>query len=241
MNIHNFFILNCFCAIQINGINDRMMISCDHYFPRKTILYEIGIRIRKEYYLMKHLTLIIVTFVLFLVGCGGDIESNMSKQVKDFEFTTQDNNTLSLQDLNGEWWIADFVFTNCVTVCPPMTFNMSKLQKKIKEEKLDVQLVSFTVDPEFDTPEVLKDYAKSYEVDLSNWTFLTGYDFDTIEELSVKSFGSVVAPPPTGSDQVIHGTSFFLVSPEGKAVKSYSGVDAEEVNVMISDLKKVLN
>ena len=51
------------------------------------------------------------------------------------------------------------------------------------------ELVSFTVDPEFDTPEVLKEYAKSYEIDLNNWTFLTGYDYDTIEELSVKSFG----------------------------------------------------
>ena len=190
---------------------------------------------------MKRLLLLIFTFVLFLVGCGGNIDSNMSKEVKDFEFTTQDNDKLSLQDLNGEWWVADFVFTNCVTVCPPMTSNMSKLQTKMKDEKLEAQLVSFTVDPEFDTPEVLKEYAKSYEIDLNNWTFLTGYDYDTIEELSVKSFGSVVAPPPTGSDQVIHGTSFFLVSPEGKAVKSYSGVDAEEVNLIINDLKKVLN
>ena len=190
---------------------------------------------------MKRLTLVIFTFALFLVGCGGNIDSNMTKQVKDFEFTTQDNDKFSSQDLNGEWWVADFVFTNCVTVCPPMTSNMAKLQTKMKEENLDAQLVSFTVDPEFDTPEVLKEYAKSYEIDLNNWTFLTGYDYDTIEELSVKSFGSVVAPPPTGSDQVIHGTSFFLVSPEGKAVKSYSGVDPEEVDVVISDLKKVLN
>ena len=74
---------------------------------------------------MKRLTLVIFTFALFLVGCGGNIDYNMSKQVKDFEFTTQDNDKLSLQDLSGEWWVADFVFTNCVTVCPPMTSNMA--------------------------------------------------------------------------------------------------------------------
>src|SRR3954454_7335290 len=116
---------------------------------------------------MKRLPLVIFTFALFLVGCGGNIDSNMSKQVKVFEFTTQDNDKLSLQDLNGEWWVADFVFTNCVTVCPPMTSNMSKLQTKMKDEKLEAQLVSFTVDPEFDTPEVLKKYAQSYEIDLA--------------------------------------------------------------------------
>src|SRR5699024_10147310 len=145
---------------------------------------------------MSYLKTITLILVLFLVACGEDIETNMSENVADFNFTTQDKGTLSLDDLEGEWWVADFVFTNCTTVCLPMTSNMSALQDKMKEEELDAQLVSFSVDPDYDTPEVLKEYAEEYDADLSNWTFLTGYDFQTIKELSIKSFRSLLAEAP---------------------------------------------
>ncbi|WP_373895235.1 SCO family protein [Virgibacillus natechei] len=177
--------------------------------------------------------------VLFLVACG-DIETNMSEDVADFEFTTQDNGTLSLDDLEGEWWIADFVFTNCTTVCLSMTPNMSRLQSTLEEENIDAQLVSFSVDPDYDTPEVLKEYANEYEADLSNWTFLTGYDFETIKEFSITSFRSMVAEPAPDSDQVTHGTSFFLVNPEGEVIKQYDGVDVNVVDLIVEDLKAVL-
>src|SRR5690625_3869400 len=155
-------------------------------------------------------SIILILVVFFLAACGEDIETNMSENVADFDFTTQDKGTLSLDDLEGEWWVADFVFTNCTTVCLPMTSNMSVLQDKMKEEELDAQLVSFSVDPDYDTPEVLQEYADEYDADLDNWTclsrkssyqeyadeydadldnwtFLTGYDFQTIKELSIKS------------------------------------------------------
>lgn len=65
------------------------------------------------------------------------------------------NEPISLSDLEGKWWIADFVFTNCTTVCLPMTSNMAALQTKIKED-------DFSVDPDYDTPEVLTKYGESY-------------------------------------------------------------------------------
>lgn len=190
---------------------------------------------------MKRLGVLAVVLTLFLVACGEEIDTNMSREVKDFSFTTQDKETLSLKDLKGEWWIADFMFTNCTTVCLPMTSNMSKLQDKMKEEKLDAQLISFSVDPEHDTPKVLKEYAASYQADLSNWSFLTGYDFQTIKELSIKSFQSLLEKPPEGTDQVTHGTSFLLVNPEGEVIKRYSGVDSKSIDKIMSDLKIVLN
>ena len=64
-----------------------------------------------------------------------------------------------------------------------MTSNMSQLQDLLVEEGIDIQLISFTVDPENDSPEVLKKYAESYEANLSNWSFLTGYEFETIKDL----------------------------------------------------------
>src|SRR5690625_7987368 len=98
--------------------------------------------------------------ILTLTACGGSqIETNMSEKITDFEFTTQDSRTFGLDDLKGNYWVADFVFTNCTTVCLPMTTNMSYLQDQINEEGLeDVELVSFSVDPDYDTPEVLKEY-----------------------------------------------------------------------------------
>ncbi|HLR08917.1 MAG TPA: SCO family protein [Bacillota bacterium] len=190
----------------------------------------------------KYISIIgLAALLSILASCGGeDIDSNMSKKVQDFEFTTQDNETLSLDDLKGEWWVADFIFTNCTTVCLPMTTNMSKLQDKMEEENLDAQLVSFSVDPERDTPDVLKEYAKDYDADLDNWTFLTGYDFQTIKELSIKSFQSLLEEAPEDSDQVTHGTRFYLVNPEGKVIKFYNGTDADAIDDIIADLKKVL-
>lgn len=190
---------------------------------------------------MKQFKVLVLLLILFLAACGEEIETNMSEEVSSFEFTTQDKETMSLDDLKGEWWIADFVFTNCTTVCLPMTSNMAELQQKMKEENLDAQLVSFSVDPERDTPEVLKEYAQQYQADLSNWTFLTGYDFQTIKEFSIKSFKSLLRKPPEGSDQVTHGTSFFLINPEGKVIKNYSGIKSEEMQNIVDDLKIVLD
>ena len=182
-----------------------------------------------------------ILFILFLGACGAEIESNMPEDstVADFEFTTQDGDTLSLDDLKGEWWIADFIFTNCTTVCIPMTTNMVTLQEMMKEENLDAQLVSFSVDPEVDTPEVLTNYAAGYGADLSNWTFLTGYDFETIKELSLESFYADLRQEPD-SDQVSHVVRFHLINPEGEIIKSYSGTNLDEIEAIVEDLKKVL-
>jgi len=188
----------------------------------------------------KWVFIILIGCALLMASCNEEIDTNMSEEVDDFSFTTQDEETLTLNDLKGEWWIADFIFTNCTTVCLPMTRNMKALQDDINEENLDVQLVSFSVDPDYDTPEVLREYAEEYDADLDNWTFLTGYDFDTIKEFSIKSFRSMVKEPQPGDDQVTHGTSFFLVNPEGKIIKQYDGTQSDELEQILDDLKTVL-
>src|SRR5690625_4428083 len=188
---------------------------------------------------MRYFEVFMLVIILFLDACGWEVESNMSGTVEYFEFTTQDNETLSFNDVEGKWCVADFIFTKCTTVCLPMTTNMSQLPDLLKEEGIDVQLVSFTVDPENDSPEVLKKYAESYDADLSNWSFLTGYEYETIKELSVNSFRSEVQENP-GSDQITHGIRFFLVNPDGEVIKNYYGIDMNEVKTIIDDLKKVL-
>lgn len=164
------------------------------------------------------------------------IETNISETIADFSYTTQDEEQLSNKDLEGEWWIADFVFTNCETVCLPMTYHMSLLQSEINEKNMPIKFVSFSVDPDNDTPEELKEYGELNDADFTSWSFLTGYDFHTIKELSIKSFRAILKEPEYGSDQVMHDTRFFLVDPEGNIVKGYDGVQKESIDLIIEDL-----
>lgn len=187
-----------------------------------------------------HLLIGMSIFILFLNACNKPpIDTNMSENVADFSFTTQDNETLSLDDLHGKWWIADFIFTNCETVCLPMTSNLSKLQKELEDQDLRVQFVSFSVDPDFDTPEVLKEYGEQYDANFNTWSFLTGYDMKTIKELSIKSFRAFLKEPEYGDDQVMHDTRFFLVNPEGEVIKGYDGIKAESIDEILADLNKL--
>jgi len=123
-----------------------------------------------------------------------------------------------------------------------MTSNMALLQKKAKEANLDIQFVSFSVDPERDTPKELKHYAKQYGADTANWNFLTGYDFMTMKEISIKTFQSMMAmleKDKDGDYQVTHSTRFYLVNPEGKVIKNYKGIQVDEMDKILEDLKKV--
>src|SRR6185369_9277822 len=92
--------------------------------------------------------------------------------VADFSFTECHGQTVTKADLLGKPWLACFIFTQCAGPCPRVSEQMAVLQKRLKE--LDVRLVSFTVDPDRDTPEVLRAYADKYGADPEKWWFLTG-------------------------------------------------------------------
>lgn len=175
--------------------------------------------------------------ILLLSSCSNGFKGDFEWKVEPFTFTNQEGQQISLNDLKGKPWIADFVFTNCNTVCPPMTANMAKLQEKLKQENLDIQLVSFSVDPKQDTPEVLKEFGKKFDADHTSWHFLTGYDQETITNLAKKSFKTIVQNDPS-SDQVIHGTSFYLVDQQGNVVKKYDGLSVP-FDEIIDDAKLI--
>ncbi|MEN1967042.1 SCO family protein [Lentibacillus sp. N15] len=180
----------------------------------------------------------IVAILMLLSACGEKYEGDFSYTINDFSFTDQDGNKLSNSDLEGKFWVADFVFTNCETVCPPMTANMARLQQQLDDADMnDVQLVSFSVDPKQDTPELLKTYAKERgALNFDNWHLLTGYDFDTIKKLSIKSFKAALDKIPD-SDQYTHSSRFYLVSPEGNAIKSYDGRKPDEMKKIVQDIQ----
>ena len=186
----------------------------------------------------RFLLVFLVISSLLMTACGKkEIENPLNWPVKDFTATTQDNKQLGLKDLKGKVWISDFIFTSCVDVCPPMTSNMSKIQKMVKEEGLkDVEFVSFSIDPTVDTPEVLTRYANQFGVDFKNWTFLTGYSQAFIEEYAMKNFKTIVKKPEEGN-QVIHQTYLYLVDQEGNIQKSYKGDRDVPFDDIINDIK----
>lgn len=184
------------------------------------------------------LTLLILLFILLLAGCGKGIEDPLEWKIEDFNFTNQDNEEMGLADLKGEVWLADFIFTNCTTVCLPMTANMVDLQNQFKEQGLDVQIVSFSVDPTVDSPEILKSYAENYGVDFASWNLLTGYSPEKIDAFAMENF-KTIARKPANDDQVLHGTSFFLVDKNGVIMKDYNGVNPP-VEEIIADAEILL-
>ncbi len=176
--------------------------------------------------------------LLFLTACGSQspIKDPLNYEVQSFQYKNQGNETVSLNDLKGTTWVANFIFTNCETVCPPMTAHMSELQKRMKDESLDTRIVSFSVDPENDTPEKIKEFTRPYFISFGNWDFLTGYSQAEIEAFARDSFKTIVQKPKNNA-QVIHGTYFYLIDQNGIVMKDYNGVENPPYDQIIKDIK----
>ncbi|RXT04255.1 SCO family protein [Ammoniphilus sp. CFH 90114] len=179
--------------------------------------------------------LFVLTLLVMITACGKPQVGDLQWEMQDFTFINQDEQPVGLSDLKGQVWLASFIFTNCTTVCPPMTANMSLIQRDLKEQGLNAQLVSFSVDPEVDRPEVLKEYGGKFQADFSNWHFLTGYTQAEIEKFALENFKTTVQKT-SASDQVTHGTSFYLVNQDGVILKRYSGSHDTPYEEIIKDI-----
>lgn len=172
--------------------------------------------------------------------------SRYGNEVNDFEVTNQNGDTFTKEDMEGKVWLMDFIFTNCATVCPPMTQNMTAVTQALEEKGIeDYGVLSFSVDPETDSPEVLTEYAEWYDIpENTDWQFVTGYDYDFIRGFAEDNFKTIVAPPPEGSNQVTHGTSFYLIDQDGMILKDYAGIDSGDTEFpleeMVSDVEKLV-
>ncbi|MGD6831654.1 SCO family protein [Sutcliffiella halmapala] len=171
---------------------------------------------------------IFLVMTLLLAACGTPgkegIPDATDRELEDFSYTNQEGNTFGLKDMKGDITVASLIFTSCTTVCSPITANLAKLQRMSMEEGLDVHFLSFSVDPEVDTPEKLKEFGNQFEADYTKWNFLTGYSQEEIETFGPENFKTIVAKPKNGGE-VVHGTSIYLIDQEGTIVKSYDGLD----------------
>lgn len=161
-------------------------------------------------------------------------------EVPSFSGVTHEEKQWSTDDMKGKWWLTKTIFTRCPTVCTVMTPNMVQLQEAIEKEGLDVQIVSFTVDPEFDTPERLKDYGEAYEANLETWDFITGYTEEELKDFVFEAMKQNIIKIPDQND-IGHPTRFYLVNPDGEIVRMYEGEANFDLDAYIADLKQLVS
>jgi protein SCO1/2 len=167
------------------------------------------------------------------------LPSNLDKisKVPGFQLTDQTGNSITLDDLKGKIWAANFIFTRCKGPCPITTLRMQELHTKLKKARGNVELVTFTVDPEYDTPEILKTFGEQQGADPASWKFLTGTP-DAIQKIVVAGLLQPLAKEPDGTPA--HSTRIVLVDREGWLRGYQDGLDPEAVQKLMVDIGELL-
>lgn len=161
-------------------------------------------------------------------------------QVPEFSLINRDGRTLTNADLLGSPWVADFIFTRCAISCPRMTQRMVQLGNLWPEDSSTAR-VSFSVDPEFDTEEILQAYAESWKIEDPRWFFLTG-DREVMKSIVMDGFKLAVEmnpPPGTASPEepILHSTRFVLVDGTGAIRGYYDAIQGGELERLVGDLR----
>lgn len=164
-------------------------------------------------------------------------------QVGDFALTNQHNEAISQENLRGQIWIADVIFTRCPLQCIRMTKRMSELQDALPKDK-SIKFISITADPEFDTPTVLRNYAQQYGADQNRWWFVTGLKRE-INRLAVDGLKLVVYKKKpeereVPADLFLHSTKFVLVDAHGRIRGWFDGENPESKPEIVRAVKMLL-
>ena len=169
-------------------------------------------------------------------------------KVPPFEFTNQDGQLISNSFYKDKVYVVEFFFTTCPTICPKMNENMVKIQNEFYGN-LDFGIASFSINPKHDTPEILKEYAKTHGATLKNWNFLTG-DQEKIYELANKGFTLYAGENSDAEGGFEHSGMFALVDKQGNIrsrideygnpIAFYDGLDPKGVQMIKEDIKILL-
>jgi uncharacterized membrane protein YozB (DUF420 family)/cytochrome oxidase Cu insertion factor (SCO1/SenC/PrrC family) len=155
-----------------------------------------------------------------------------TRPLPDFTFPEAQGGSLSLADLKGKRWLANFVFTRCVGPCPLMTRDVAELHRRVAKSAPDFVFVTFSVDSSFDTPEVLKKYAETFSADPQRWKFLTGDEL-AIHDYIRRGFAQFVQPNLGESRkpgyEVAHSNRAVLVNEDGIPVGTWLMTVPEDV------------
>lgn len=179
-----------------------------------------------------------------VAGSGGGFDSAVPadsplefSSVGEFDLLERGGSRLTRGDLLGRPWVASFLFTRCTGPCPRVRSTLKKLETRL--QGTNARLVTFSVDPSFDTPEVLAEYANAVQADPKRWLFVTG-DQATIYDLIFKSFSSAVEQAPTGAapigERVSHSTRLVAVDKKGRVRGFYHGESDDQIDLLVERL-----
>jgi len=169
-------------------------------------------------------------------------------KVPTFEFTNQDRKLISNSFYDGKVYVVEFFFTTCPTICPKMTKSMLEIQNEFYPN-VDFGIASFSINPNHDTPQILKEYAKSHGATMKNWNFLTGSQ-DKIYELANTGFTLYAGVDSNAEGGFEHSGMFALVDKQGNIrsrldefgnpIAFYDGLDPKGIKMIKEDIKVLL-
>ena len=169
---------------------------------------------------------------------GKEVADTIYHVVPEFSYINQDSVLVNSSDLKGKVWIADFFFTHCPTICPPMTSQMKRLNDETQDLASKLQFLSFSIDPKRDTPSRLREYIGMYEIKAKNWHFFTGDEEET--HLLAKEFFNGAERDEEADGGFGHTDYFALVDTKGHVRGIYRGTDVAQVDSLQNDLRKLL-
>ncbi|CAG5075026.1 hypothetical protein DYBT9623_05550 [Dyadobacter sp. CECT 9623] len=159
-------------------------------------------------------------------------------KVPAFSFVNHKNQKVTHKDMDGEIYVADFFFTTCPTICPIKKSNMLKVYERFKDSP-DVRILSHTIDPGHDTPEVLGQYAKDLGVKTDNWQFVTG-EREKIYEIGQKHYMVSAGVDPDQPGGFIHSGAFILVNKDKHVRGMYDGTSELSTAQLIRDMRNLV-
>lgn len=169
---------------------------------------------------------------------GKEVADTIYHKVPDFEYINQDSTLVKSTDINSKVWVADFFFTSCPSICPTMTTNMNRLSKNTTDLKAYVQFLSFSIDPYTDQPTKLREYIAERGIDDSNWSFFVGDEAAT--HALAKEFFNAAEKNDSIPGGFGHTPYFSIVDTKGHIRGIYDGTDANAVDSLEKDLRKLL-
>jgi protein SCO1 len=155
-----------------------------------------------------------------------------------FQLTDQDGRPFGSRDLENRTWVASFIFTRCTTVCPAITGKMAEVQRRTEGLAPALRLVSFSVDPAYDTPERLSAYASFHRASPGRWSFLTGPE-GAVREAVVDGLRVAMGREAgtEGPQGIFHGTHLVLVDGRGRVRGYYDSADEQAVDRVVRDAR----
>jgi protein SCO1 len=187
------------------------------------------------------LVLLVLIAAFAALSCKKQPELEVLGQLGDFTLTRENGQTYGKKDLEGKVWVAAFMFTRCPTVCPRITQRMREVQSAAQKKGIPLTLVSFSVDPEYDTPQVLTQYAAAQNVDLANWRFLTG-DYALIQKTAEQGFKLALEGKADAAAEhygISHGSHLVLVDGQARIRGYYRSSDDAEMARLVEDAARL--